>query len=150
MKASLVIRHSSFVIVLLLFAACTNEGQTYAKKHPELNPAQRRIMASGQIPEGTAVAGLTRDQIRMAMGSDPATFDRVGDEDAWVFSHKKAVGKNPEFANTPADSVLDRSHGYSETDTDQNAPRIDVDVKTTVFFNGNIATHAHNSEDKPQ
>jgi len=144
------LRAGVFAIALCLLAACTNEGQTYAKNHPELTPAQRRIMATGQIPDGTAVAGLTRDQIRIAMGSDPATFDRVGDEDAWVFSHKKAIAKNPEFANAPSDSVLDRSHGYSETDTDQNAPRVDVDVKTTVFFNGNIATHAHTSEEKPQ
>jgi hypothetical protein len=149
MGARLVIRHSGFVIAFLL-AACTNEGAIYVKKHPELNPEQRRIIASGKIPDGTAVAGLTRDQIRIAMGTDPYTIDRSGDEDIWVFSRKKAVAKDPEFAKTPADAVLDKTHGYSETDTDENAPRVDMDVKTTVYFDGNIATHARTIEEKAQ
>jgi outer membrane protein assembly factor BamE (lipoprotein component of BamABCDE complex) len=148
MKASL--HAAAAVAALCLLAACTNEGQIYAKKHPELNPVQRRILATGIIPDGAAVAGLTRDQIRMAMGTDPYTFDRVGDEDTWVFSHKKAVARDPVFANSPADSVLDKAHGYTETETDQNTPRVDVDVKTTVYFEGNIATHAHTIEEKAQ
>jgi hypothetical protein len=149
MKTSLVIRHSVLVISFLL-AACTNEGQIYAKQHPELNPVQRRILASGIIPDGTAVAGLTRAQIHMAMGTDPSTFDRVGGEDVWIFTHKKAVARDPIFANSPADSVLDKSHGYTETDTEQTTPRVDVDVKTTIYFQGDIATHARTVEEKPQ
>ena len=147
MKASLVIRHSLFVISLLL-AACTNEGQIYAKKHPELSPAHRSIMASGRIPDGTAVAGLTRDQIRIAMGTDPYTIDREGNEDVWVFSHKKAVSANLENADARADATLDKAHGYTETERDQTAPRVDVDVKTSVYFDGNIATRARTVEEK--
>jgi len=147
--ARLVIRHSGFVIFLVLLAACTNEGQTYVKSHPELSPEHRRIMASGKIPDGAAVAGLTRDQIRIAMGTDPYTIDREGSEDVWVFSHKKAIAKNPEFNNT-SDQVLDKTHGYGESHTDENAPRVDVDVKTSVYFDGNIATRARTVEEKPQ
>jgi len=150
MKAPLIICHTCFAIALLLLAACTNEGQIYAKQHPELNPAQRKILATGKIPDGTAVAGLTRDQVRMAVGTDPYTFDRVGSEDVWIFSHKKAVAVDPTFANTPADSTLDKAHGYTETESEQKTPRMDVDVKTTVFFDGNIATHARTTEEKAQ
>ena len=147
--ARLVIRHSGFVILFFLLASCTNEGQIYAKKHPELSPEHRRIMASGKIPDGTAVAGLTREQIRIAMGVDPYTIDRDGQEDVWIFSHKKAVSTDLEAAKTPADSgVLDRTHGYGETNTEENAPRMDVDVKTSVYFSGNIATHARTVEEK--
>jgi len=149
--ARLVIRHSVFVITLCLLSACTNEGQIYAKKHPELTLAQRRILATGKIPDGTAVAGLTREQIRIAMGTDPYTIDRTSEEDVWIFSHKKAISKDPEFANTPANAVLDKTHGYGESNNnEENAPRVDVDVKTTVYFDGNIATHAHTVEEKAQ
>jgi len=134
-----------------LLAACTNEGEIYVKKHPELTPEHRKILASGKIPDGTAVAGLTREQVRMAMGTDPYTIDRDGNEDVWVFSHRKAVAKDPQFANTPADAVLDKTHGYGETNNnDENAPRQDVDVKTSVYFDGNIATRARTVEEKTQ
>jgi hypothetical protein len=147
--ARLVIRHSGFVIAFLLMA-CTNEGQIYAKKHPELSPEHSRIMASGKIPDGTVVAGLTREQIRIAMGTDPYTIDRDGNEDVWVFSHKKAISTNIEDADARANSSLDKAHGYTETDPDQKAPRIDVDVKTSVYFDGNIATHARTVQEKSQ
>jgi hypothetical protein len=153
MKGSLpafLIRHSSAVIALSLLAGCADAGQTYAKSHPELSAVQRRILATGRIPNGTAVAGLTKEQVRIAVGSDPATFEKAGGEDVWIFSHKKAVAKDPTFANTPADAVLDRSHGYSETDTEQNAPRVDVDVNTSVYFQGDIATRAETKEIRPQ
>jgi len=142
-------RKASAVILCFFVAACTNEGQTYVKKHPELTPEHRKIMATGKIPDGTAVAGLTREQIRIAMGVDPYTIDRDGNEDVWIFTHKKAVSTDLEAAKTPADSgVLDRTHGYGETNTDENAPRMDVDVKTSVYFSGNIATHARTVEEK--
>jgi outer membrane protein assembly factor BamE (lipoprotein component of BamABCDE complex) len=144
------IRYSSIFAALGLLAACTNEGQTYVKSHPELNPVQRKMIITGKIPNGTAVAGLTRDQIRLAMGVDPYTIDRQGDEDVWVFTHKKAVASDPAFAETAASGALDKEHGYSETDTEQKTPRIDVDVKTSVYFQGNIATHAQTVEEKSQ
>ena len=87
----------------------------------------------------------------MAMGVDPYILDRDGEEDVWVFTHRKAVSSDPQFADTAASGQLDKAHGFTETDPEQKErPAWDVDVKTKVYFQGNIATHAQTVEEKAQ
>jgi len=132
---------------ICLLAGCASEGQNYAKAHPELTAVQRKMFNTGKIPDGTAVAGLTRAQVHLIMGGDPTTFDRVGDDDVWIFSHKKAIAASGMPTAGPSDSGLDTHNAYTERA--DNPPRVDIDVKCSVFFQGDIATHAQNHEDKP-
>lgn len=140
--------------LLIIFAAagwltaCANPGASYAAKHPELTPAQRQILARGKIPSGDAVAGMTREQVKIAMGGDPTTFDKVGDEDVWIYAHKKAVGQESfEELNQSGSARMESTHSF--TQAGHFAPRVDVEVKTSIFFQGDRATHAQSMEDKP-
>ena len=90
------ILRAAFVLILGLLASCANQGQSYASQHPELSAAQRQILSTGTIPNGDAVAGMTRGQIRIAMKGDPTTFDRIEGEDVWIYVRQKAVAKNPD------------------------------------------------------
>ena len=131
-----------------LFAGCVNPAKSYASKHPELTPAQRLIFTRGSIPSGDAVAGLSREQVKIAMGGDPVTYDKINGEDVWVYAHKKMVG-NPSFdgGERPGNSRMETDHSFSRTE--DLGPRTDVDVKTSIFFQGDRATHALESEERP-
>jgi outer membrane protein assembly factor BamE (lipoprotein component of BamABCDE complex) len=135
-------------LALCLLNGCANQGQSYANKHPELSPAHRQILISGKIPSGDAIAGMTREQVHLAMGGDPAIFDKSAGEDAWVYVYKKGPTVNTlnDFSNAGT-SRMEDSHGTTEpADLD---PRKDVQVRTTIFFQGNRATHAQITDARP-
>jgi outer membrane protein assembly factor BamE (lipoprotein component of BamABCDE complex) len=135
----------STVAAAALLAGCANPGQSYASRHPELSVAHRQILSRGSIPSGDAVAGMTREQVKLAMGGDPTTFDRIDGEDAWVYAHKKMVG-NSMFDDTERAGTLRMENDHSFSQTQELGPRMDVEVKTTVFFKGDGATHAITDE----
>lgn len=147
MKSLLSVFASCVVFVL---AGCGSEGEAYAKAHPEMSAAQRKIMNTGKIPDGTAVAGMTRDQIRKAMGRDPSTFDKAGSQDVWIFSHQKMITQGYQPVAGPSDSALDKygNIGGDEPRKGNESAVPDILVKTAVYFNGNIADHAQTTEEK--
>jgi outer membrane protein assembly factor BamE (lipoprotein component of BamABCDE complex) len=136
--------------MLLFLPGCATPGAGYAAKHPELTPGQRQILITGKIPPGEDVAGLTREQVKLAVGKDPATYDKVGDQDVWIYVQKKAVSRD-KFAdmrgNDGGTSSMENTHSFTESE--DFAPRSDVDVKTRIFFRGNAATGAQVSEERP-
>ncbi|MEA3210804.1 MAG: hypothetical protein QOE70_3861 [Chthoniobacter sp.] len=140
--------HLLAIAALFLLGGCATPRQTYTKQHPELSPQHRSILAAGQIPSGDAVAGMSREEVRITMGAEPATFDRIGDEDAWVYVRKKAVARKS-FDESDRPSNFRSNSSFSSTEQTDFAPRIDVDVKTTIFFQGNRATHALITEERP-
>jgi outer membrane protein assembly factor BamE (lipoprotein component of BamABCDE complex) len=134
---------------LCLLASCANHGQSYVSAHPELSPAHRQILSTGQIPSGDAVAGMTREQVKLAMGRDPSTFDKLNGEDVWVYSRKKMVGNSSfDGGARGGSSRMETDHSFSQTE--DLGPRIDVEVKTTIFFQGDRATHAQVTDERPQ
>jgi outer membrane protein assembly factor BamE (lipoprotein component of BamABCDE complex) len=137
------------LLILLFLAGCANAGKSYADQHPSLPAAHRQILATGKIEGGTDVAGMTREQVRLAMGGDPATFDKINGEDAWVYTRKKAVAKSAAFEERgqAGNSRMEANHSFSETE--DLAPRTDVEVRTTIFFQGNLATHSLVTEGMP-
>ena len=136
------------VAAIVVLTGCANPGQSYANKHPELSAAHRQILTRGSIPGGDAVAGMSREQVKLAMGGDPATFDKINGEDAWVYVHKKMVGNSSfDGGERPGNSRMETDHSFSQTEN--LGPRLDVDVKTTVFFQGDRATHAQVGEERP-
>ena len=128
---------------LFAFAACSNPGQDYAKNHPNMTSVQKHILMSGNIPAGTGVAGLTHDEVKLAMKGFPNTFDRINGEEAWIYVRKKAV---------PVGSTVDDVSPSSRRDMPDppsNGPIYDVNERTTVYFTGDKATHAEVTQEKP-
>ena len=132
------------VLGLLAFAGCKNEGLDYAKAHPDLSPEHRHIITSGNIPAGTAVAGLTHDEVKLAMKGFPNTFDRIGGEEAWIYVRKKSVP-----VGMAVDQQTSPSSRRDMPDPSTAGPIYDVNERTTVFFTGDKATHAEVSQEKP-
>ena len=141
-----IMKNSVIALLTLLVVGYANPASSYASKHPELSPAQRQILTTGKIPNGDEVAGMTREQVKMAMGREPDTFDKINGEDAWVYVQKKAVARKPteDVGHTPSSSF---NGAQSFTEAEGFGPRVDVDVKTTVFFVGDRATRALSTEE---
>ena len=137
------------LLTLGLLSGCANPGQSYASKHPELSATHRQILATGKVPSGDAIAGMTGEQVKLAMGGYPAVFDKVGGENAWVYVHRKTVTAKPDEDVT----MKPNSGRHGKKNKSPESGRAEtgkaVDVKTTIFFVKDVATHAEYSEDKP-
>jgi hypothetical protein len=137
----------------LILCACANQGQSYASKHPELSPEHRKILMSGRIPDGSAVAGMTREQVRLAMGVDPAQFTKIDDMDAWVFVKQQGKYAEPEaqqghfYENGPTGSSGSWvDHEPSSSSMDSTIPK--GTMHTTVVFRGDRAVRANVSMER--
>ncbi len=141
-------KHTLYALLVIagcVFAGCASSAQSYAAKHPELNADQRKILRTGIIPDGSAVAGMTREQIRLAMGSDPNQFTKIDGADAWVYVREKTG----DIMAMPTDENFGRSSSMQTTGglLDSQAPT--RTVHTTIMFQGDRAIRAEVSEDKP-
>jgi outer membrane protein assembly factor BamE (lipoprotein component of BamABCDE complex) len=124
------------------FASCSAPGQTYAKQHPELSAQQVQILNTGKIPDGTAVAGMTQEQVKLAMGIEPAQYTKVDGQDAWVYVQRKMSTAGITATN---ESELDRRDSRSQHalgEGENHAPESQAQIKTTVYFQGDRATRA--------
>jgi hypothetical protein len=127
----------------LSFAGCASPGQTYAQQHPELPAKQLEILKTGKIPDGDAVAGMTREQIQLTMKVEPAQYTKVDGQDAWVYVTKKLSTSNISAeANDAAFNHQDNRSRHSLAEGENHAPGDQPTVKTTVYFQGNVATKA--------
>src|SRR4051812_31027937 len=130
----------------MLMLGCANAGQTYARQHPELTAAQRQILATGKIPSGDAVAGLTRDQIRVAMGGPPAVFDKVDGLETWSYIKKQTAMLDP--ATNGSDSSANRARP-TDLRREFDDAGLNVNVRTTIYFQGDRAMRAEVTQEKP-
>src|ERR1700678_2500636 len=73
----------------LFCSGCTTPGQAYVKQHPELSPQQQKIFLTKKIVDPNAVAGVTRDQIHLAMG-EPSQYAKIEGLDAWIYIRPKS------------------------------------------------------------
>jgi len=122
-------------------AGCASAGQTYAKQHPELTPAQVQMLNTGKTPDGTAIAGMTREAVQIALG-EPTQYTKVDGHDAWVYVRRRLGTSGISSANDPAfdrrDLRSQHSMGEGESHSQQDQPLF----KTTVYFDGERATRA--------
>ena len=132
-------KHLLFLLPLALLMGCANPAQSYVQQHPELSAEQRKIMAAGKLKNGDAVAGLTREQVRLAMGRDPDQFTKIGGEDAWVWMRVKVIGFGPGLTQP-----VDEAGGGRRDETARAVPDAGAATtgqeRTTVYFQGNRAT----------
>ncbi len=143
----------SIALVLLLsgmgfaLSGCGTPGQAYAKQHPDLPPAHLQILKTGKIPDGDAVAGMTREQIQKAMGREPAQYTKVDGHDAWVYERKALVSTPLEPVGGGGGNAMGSGGGQSGGggrnpsggDTQPATPDL---YRTTIIFDGEVATRA--------
>ena len=132
-------KHALFLLPLALLAGCANPGQSYVQQHPELTAEQRKVMAAGRLKNGDAVAGLTREQMRLVMGRDPDQFTKIGDEDAWVWMRVKVLGFGPGLAQ-PVDEAGTGRRDETLRGVPDAGPATTGQERTTVYFQANRAT----------
>ena len=139
--------HHLLCLALLCFTGCSTPGSQYAKAHPELPPAHRQILATGEIPGGIAVEGMTKAQIRLAKGN-PNRSEMLNGQDVWAYIHNRftdilpADDSGPKFGSGS-------SNQKNFTETANSGVRPTINEVTSIFFNGDRATHAQISQERP-
>jgi outer membrane protein assembly factor BamE (lipoprotein component of BamABCDE complex) len=127
----------------LLLTACTTEAQKYAASHPDLSSEHLAILKSGKIPDGIAVAGMTKAQVRLAMGKSPTEFSNINGVEAWVYA---AENDNADLAirNAELTPIEGRpgSTGAPNEENQSTIPHKKVTSKTIIFFQGDRAIRA--------
>ncbi len=140
-------------LILAGLPGCATPGQTYASHHPELSVEQRNIFQAGKIPNGNAVAGLTREQVRLIMGRDPSQFTKVDGDDVWVWVREGLPVAGPAEEQMGAElGGVGRNEGgmgasrYGTEASGNSAPKAARPARTTVYFQGDRATRAEVSQ----
>ena len=136
-------------LIVAGLSGCATPGQTYAGQHPELSAEQRKIFLAGKIANGDAVAGLTREQIRLIMGRDPSQFTTVNGQEAWVWVRERLPVAGPAEEQMGAErGGVGRSAGgtgasqYGTEASGNSATTETMPGRTTVYFQGGRATRA--------
>lgn len=140
---------SCFAVALsiLCLQGCSTPGSQYAKAHPELPPSHRQILSTGEVPGGIAVAGMTKDQIRLAKGN-PTRLETLNGQDVWVYIHKKLPDMTSQGdRSSPFSSGMSSQHAIAETAN--LGSRHTVNELTTIFFEGDRATYTQLSRERP-
>jgi len=125
-----------------LLAGCETPTKAYVKQHSELSPQHRKIILSGRIKYGDPVAGMTREQVRLVMGTDPDQFDTINGEDAWIWLKSKASLTKVESDEDTGGAARMGGGGKHNANkaTDDSTPGEGKRNKMTVFFKGDIVT----------
>jgi hypothetical protein len=132
--------------VTLCLSGCATPRQTYLNQHPEVSAEHRRLMEAGVLVDRDPVAGMTREQIRLTMGTDPFQVTKINGEDAWVWVKPKRdsltmVGETRR-AKSPGAGSFSNMPG-----NDEPMPKARLVVRTTVFFRGDVATRVDVTEE---
>jgi hypothetical protein len=137
-----IIKLLAALVIVCVLSGCETPTKAYVKQHPELSPEHRKIILSGRIKFGDPVAGMTREQVRLVMGTDPDQFDSANGEDAWIWFRSKVVQLKQESDEDNGGSARDGGGGrhHAKEDTGGSVPPSSHPAKTTVFFKGNIAS----------
>lgn len=133
--------------IATLLVGCASPRQEYINRHPQLTPDHRRIMAAGKLIDRDPVAGMTREEIQLTMGDEPPQSTSINGEDVLVW-----VKRKPEPLSMMEGS--DRSSSGTGSGSFSNIPRESdqtpqkkVNLRTTVFFQGNLATRVDVTEE---
>ena len=147
--AKAVLLFISALITAGAYSGCTTPRQDYIAQHPELKPEQRKIVAAGALKDHDPVAGMTRDAIRLTMGTDPTQMTSINGEDAWVWIKKK--GDSLTMLDETNHSAGTGSGSFSDLPAeDGGRTKKRSVVRTTVFFRGDAATRVDVTEEAPE
>jgi len=129
-----------------LSTGCTSPRQDYMAQHPELKPEHRKIMAAGVFKDHDPVAGMTRDAVRLTMGTDPAQVTTVNGEDAWIWIKKKGDALTMIDESNHSGGPGSGTFSGLPADNGDNPKKRSI-VRTTVFFRGDLATRVDVTEE---
>jgi hypothetical protein len=136
--------------LVLLSPGCASPRGTYVSQHPELPPDHRRILLSGTIKYGDPVEGMTKEAIRLTMGKEPTKTEFADGEEAWIWVRvKEQAGRADPWDATSVDSV-DAGSTEAAAHTGKKSATAAPDkkeIKTTVFFHGDIANRVQIDEE---
>jgi len=134
------------VLAMLSFSGCSTPGSQYAKDHPELSPAHRQILQTGEIPGGLAVDGMTKEQIRLAKGN-PTRSETLNGQDVWVYVHERFSDMaSRDDRSSPFNSGMSSQRTLRETAN--LGSHHSVNEVTTIFFQENRATYTKLSRER--
>jgi len=134
-------------ILSVFVTACSSPRQDYVSQHPDLPSEHRRIMLAGKISYSDPVVGMTKDEIRLTMGTDPAKIEFSDGEELWIWTKDKISGQTVMRDATSAESVDAVNQAkHRSASGGMSAPEKRI-VKTTVFFHGDRANRAQIDED---
>jgi outer membrane protein assembly factor BamE (lipoprotein component of BamABCDE complex) len=120
-----------FIVVVAVFcvSGCSSPGSQYAKAHPELSPTHRNILITGRIPGGDAVEGMTKEQVKLAMGN-PTKSETVNGQDVWIYVNDTGF-------SFVADNQSNLTSSPSHADP---GSRLLTTETMTIYFQGDHAT----------
>jgi outer membrane protein assembly factor BamE (lipoprotein component of BamABCDE complex) len=126
-----------FVVLLTAFSysGCETPGAAYVKQHPELSPAQRKIFIEKKITDVHAVAGLTKEQLRVALG-EPTQFDNIEGDEAWIYLRSGSGAGSVSRLGVAGGDLGGMAPAQMSSGTNAG------NVRTTIFFDGDQATRA--------
>lgn len=133
-------KHLCLVAVIAVggFTGCATPGATYAKAHPELSPIHRQIITTGRIPGGATAAGMTMEQVKVAVGN-PTQREQLNGGEVWLYVYERFLDIDPRDAASTAFSSGPNSQ-RNFTETANLGPRPSVVEKARVFFHGDRVT----------
>jgi outer membrane protein assembly factor BamE (lipoprotein component of BamABCDE complex) len=130
------------LLIALLYSGCETPGRAYAKGHPELSPQQRKIFLERRVSDINAVAGLTKEQIRLALG-EPTQIDAIDGSDAWIFIRSKSGGGNASGGTLGPQMETPGVGGSGMAPQMGPMERIEKgNVRTTIYFEEDRASRA--------
>jgi hypothetical protein len=116
-------------------------------QHPDIPAEHRRILLSGTIKYGDPVEGMTKEEISLTMGKAPTKTDFADGEEVWTWVRvKEQAGRADPWDATSADSVDAGAGQTGRRKGNTTAPK-GREIKTIVFFHGDIANRVQIDED---
>jgi outer membrane protein assembly factor BamE (lipoprotein component of BamABCDE complex) len=134
------------ILAVSCLSGCSTPGSQYARAHPELSPEHREILVTGKVPGGLAVDGMTKEQLRIAVGN-PTKVESFNGQDAWVYVQQRFLEVSPR--DDPGSQFGSGANSQRNfTETANLGPRPSVTEVTTIFFHGDRATHTQISHER--
>lgn len=133
-----------------LCVGCETPGKAYVKQHPELTPQQQKIFLTKRVVDPTSVAGLTRDQIHLALG-EPTKYEKIEGVDAWIYIRPKTdeyqhpfIGPGGSSVGAPGGGMAGQAPGIPTEKKEEG------EVRMTIFFDGDRAVRAEKENEVTQ
>jgi len=130
-----------------LISGCASPRGTYVSQHPDLPEDHRRILLAGTLKYGDLVSGMTKEEISLTMGKPPTRTETIDGEEAWIWVRvKDQASRADPWDATNVDSVDAGAGQAGRSKSAMTAPK-KREIKTTVFFHGDIANRVQIDED---
>lgn len=98
----------------------------------------RQILSTGKIPGGMAAAGMTMEQVKLALGN-AREHESLNGGEAWVYVHQRFLDISPrDDAGAAYGTGPNNQRNFTETAN--LGPRPSVIEKARVFFRGDRVT----------